>query len=69
MKFQRLISRLQQKLGLCSTPHVCDNGPMEGESLVLSEHSRNTAWLEVNGQVGRYVTDKRGKLVWEPRRE
>jgi hypothetical protein len=41
---------------------------MQGEQVALSEHSNSTAWLEVRGEVGRYVTDKRGRLTWEKRK-
>jgi hypothetical protein len=64
MNLQRFASRT---LSLIFNVRRCDDGPLAGNGLALSENSPNTAWLEVNGRVGRYVTDKRGKLVWQER--
>jgi hypothetical protein len=55
------------RIALFFSMHKCHDGPMQGAGLALSEHSPNTAWIEVNGRVGRYVTDKRGNLVWQSR--
>jgi hypothetical protein len=66
VSLRRFGSRL---LGLFTRSHVCANGPMQGEELILSEHSPNSAWLEVGGTVGRYVLDKKtGRLKWEDRK-
>ena len=65
MRIGRFLSRM---LGLSAQSHVCENGPMEGESIVLTEHSPNSAWIEIRGVVGRYVSDGQGRLKWEPRR-
>jgi hypothetical protein len=57
-------------LRLITRVHCCQNGPMAGETVVLSEYSPNSAWLEINGRVGRYVLDeKQGRLVWEDRHD
>ena len=55
-------------LALFRKPHACQNGPMRGEILMLSEYSTATAWLDINGQTGRYIADERGRLHWEKRR-
>jgi hypothetical protein len=65
VNLRRLGTRL---LGLFVRTHQCADGPMQGEQVALSEHSNSTAWLEVRGEVGRYVTDKRGRLTWEKRK-
>lgn len=54
-------------LALFARASVCRDGPLLGEKLVLTEYSRSTAWVEVRGEVGRYVLDK-GKLIWESRK-
>lgn len=62
MRLRQLGSRM---FDLFRAPHSCADGPMQGEILILSEHSTSTAWVEVNGERGRYVTDDRGRLQWE----
>jgi hypothetical protein len=64
MNLHRLATR---SLALLFNLRRCHDGPMQGAALVLTENSPNTAWIEVNGCIGRYVADKNGKLVWQPR--
>ncbi len=59
-----MIRGLLRALGLFKSAHRCADGPMAGQELVLSEHSRNTAWVVINGEIGRYVLS-RGALRWE----
>ena len=54
-------------LGLFCSLHECRDGPMRGETLVLTEHDRATAWIEIRGEVGRYVRDRKGRLAWQRR--
>jgi hypothetical protein len=62
MNWRRFMTRI---LGLSAQRYTCDNGPMKGETLVLTEESRSSAWLELRGEVGRYVVGADGRLVWE----
>jgi hypothetical protein len=63
------ISRfLTRRLPLLFHGFRCNDGPMQGQKIVLTEYSRSTAWLEVNGQIGRYVANRDGRLQWEARR-
>jgi hypothetical protein len=63
MSLRRFITR---SLALFTRLHRCADGPMQGAALILSEHSPNSAWVEVRGEVGRYVMGKDGALRWEP---
>lgn len=62
MKISRFLTRA---LALFTRTHRCHDGPMAGETVVLSEHSKASAWLEVRGEIGRYVEGDDGRLHWE----
>lgn len=56
---------LTRTLGLLFRSHKCADGPMQGETLILTENSNASAWIEIRGEIGRYVRDKDGRLTWE----
>ena len=62
MKLSRFLTRA---LALFTRSHKCADGPMQGEAVILTEHSRASAWMEVRGEVGRYVEGEDGRLHWE----
>lgn len=55
------------RLPLLADAYTCADGPAQGARIVLTEHSRSTAWLDIRGDVGRYVLQD-GKLKWEAQR-
>lgn len=54
-------------LGLFTRSHQCEGGPLAGSALVLTERSTSTAWVEVRGEIGRYVINSKGDLEWQKR--
>lgn len=43
----------------------CQGGPCAGEWVVLTENDDKTAWIDWRGEVGRYESNNRGKLIWQ----
>ena len=55
-------------LPLYGKGHLCVGGPLRGAYIFITEHSRNTAYIEVDGDFGKYSLLGE-RLVWHSVKE